>query len=190
MTRITNKEVRQLNLSWHRDLGYFFSTLIVVYCLSGIALNHVNDWNPDFILDKKEVHLKNTYKVSDIGKEQLLELGKLVGETDYNMYDFPTPDQLKIYYDDASLHLHLATNTGVYERVSRRPVFYQSNVLHRNSLVGWKWVSDIFAFLLIAITITGIFIAKGKHGISRRGKWLIAAGFLPIVVAILIQTCS
>jgi hypothetical protein len=187
MTGITKKEVRQMNLAWHRDLGYFFSTLILVYCLSGIALNHVNDWNPDFILDKKDVQLPQSYTTAQIDKEKVKELSLLVGEPDYKMFDFPTSDQVKIYYEDASLHLHLATNSGVYERVSKRPVFYQSNVLHRNSLKGWKWMSDIFAGLLILITVTGIFIAKGKYGLSRRGKWLIAAGFLPILAAVLIQ---
>ncbi|HCS19962.1 MAG TPA: hypothetical protein DIW47_05270 [Bacteroidetes bacterium] len=188
MIPLTKKEVRQLNLSWHRDLGYFFSTLIVVYCLSGIALNHVNDWNPDFVLDKKEIQVPQNYRVAEIDKEKVKELSLLVGEEGYKMFDFPTSDQVKIYYEDASLHVNLANKSGVYERVSKRPLFYQSNVLHRNNLKGWKWASDIFAFLLIAITVTGIFIAKGKYGISRRGKWLMLAGFLPILVAILIQS--
>lgn len=190
MTGITKKEVRQMNLAWHRDLGYFFSTLILVYCLSGIALNHVNDWNPDFILDKKDIQLNQSYKTSEIDKEEVTALSKLVGEEEYKMFDFPTSDQVKIYYEDASLHVYLDKKSAVYERVSKRPVFYQSNVLHRNSLKGWKWASDIFAGLLILITLTGIFIAKGRHGISRRGKWLIAAGFLPILAAVLIQAFS
>lgn len=190
MAESKKKVIRKMNLSWHRDLGYFFSTMILVYCLSGIALNHLNDWNPDFVLDKKNIQLSHSYAASEIDKDKVRELSELVGEQNYKMFDFPTSDQVKIYYEDASLHLHLTNGNGVYERVSKRPVFYQSNVLHRNSLKGWKWASDIFAGLLILITITGIFIAKGKHGISRRGKWLIAAGFVPILAAMLIQAFS
>ena len=61
------------------------------------------------------------------------------------MYDFPTSDQVKIYYDNASLHLNLLTGQGIYEKVSRRPVIYQANTLHLNRLQGWKWVADVFA---------------------------------------------
>jgi len=181
------KKIRRLNLATHRDLGYFFSSLILVYCISGIALNHVDDWNPDFILDKKTIKLDKTYLPSEINNESINHLGSLVGEKRYKVYDLPTPDQVKIYYEDASMHVYMNEGRAVYEQVSKRPVFYQVNVLHRNSLQGWKWASDIFAFLLIVINITGLFILKGKHGIAGRGKWLIAGGMLPPIVAIIIQ---
>ncbi len=187
MFKWNKKKIRKLNLATHRDLGYFFSSLILVYCISGIALNHVDDWNPDFILNKKTIKLERTFTADEINDNQVIEFGKLVGEENHKVFDFPTPDQVKIYYKDASLHVYLAKKEAVYEQVSKRPVFYQSNVLHRNSLKGWKWASDIFAFLLIVINITGLFILKGKHGITGRGKWLIAAGTIPPIVAIIIQ---
>jgi hypothetical protein len=82
--------------------------------------------------------------------------------------------------------MDLATREGVYEKITRRPVFYHSNLLHRNSVRGWKWASDVFAVLLITISLTGIFILKGRNGISGRGKWFIASGaVVPIVVLIL-----
>lgn len=184
----TKKKLRRLNLETHRDFGYFFSSLIVVYCISGIALNHVDDWNPDFIITKDSITISHTFTRSDIHEKEINEFGKLVGEEKYKVFDFPTSDQVKIYYNNASLHINLDTRKGIYERVSKRPVFYQTNVIHRNSLKGWKWASDIFALMLLLITVTGLFILKGKHGITGRGKWLIAAGFIPPVVAIIIQS--
>ncbi len=181
------KKIRRLNIATHRDLGYFFSSLIIVYCISGIALNHVDDWNPDFILTKDTVRLETRFAAEAIGEAQISAFGKLIGEEDYKVYDFPTSDQVKIYYDDASLHVYLSQHLAIHERVAKRPLFYQTNVLHRNSLQGWRWASDIFALLLIVITITGLFILKGKHGISGRGKWLIAGGVLPPVIAVVIQ---
>ncbi|QQS29717.1 MAG: PepSY-associated TM helix domain-containing protein [Sphingobacteriales bacterium] len=182
------KRIRRLNIATHRDLGYFFSTLILIYCISGIALNHVDDWNPDFILTKKNIELDKSYTKEEINQEVINRFGKLVGETNYKVFDFPTQDQVKIYYRDASLHIYLSQNNAIYEQVSKRPLIYQSNVLHRNSLKGWKWASDIFAVLLIVINITGLFILKGKYGISGRGKWLIAAGFIPPFIALIIQS--
>jgi hypothetical protein len=59
--------------------------------------------------------------------------------------------------------------------------------LHRNSIKGWKWASDVFAVMLILISITGLFILKGKKGLTGRGKWLIAAGALPPLIVLLLN---
>lgn len=185
MSRRRWHRLRRLNRATHRDLGYFFSTLITIYCLSGIALNHVDDWNPDFIIEKRSVTLKGPRPVS-IHSAFIDSLGRLVGERQYKVYDIPSADKVKVYYDNASLLMDLATREGVYEKITRRPVFYHSNLLHRNSVRGWKWASDVFAVLLITISLTGIFILKGRHGISGRGKWFMASGAaVPIAVLIL-----
>lgn len=181
------KKIRRLNIATHRDLGYFFSTLIIIYCISGIALNHVNEWNPDFIIEKKIIQVNSDHKGGPITNEQIQEYGLLVGEARYKVYDTPTPDRVKIYYDNASLLIDFSQGTGVYEKVSRRPVFYQSNLLHRNSIRGWKWASDVLAAMLITISVTGLFILRGKKGISGRGKWLIAAGALPPLLTLIIN---
>lgn len=182
------KKVRKFNLATHRDLGYFFSSLIIIYCLSGIALNHVDDWNPDFIITKKNIKVEGNYAAKELKPADVLVLSKQVDETKYKVYDCPTNDQVKIYYDNASLHINFKTHEGVYEKVSRRPLFYQANVLHKNSLKGWRWASDVFAFMLITISTTGIFILKGKHGLGGRGKWLILAGFIPPLIALIIHS--
>lgn len=187
MPFFSKKKIRKYTLVLHRDLGYFFSSLIIVYALSGIALNHADDWNPDFIIHKDTIKLKKAYLKSEINESKIIEFGKLVGEKEYKVFDFPTPNQVKIYYEDASFHIKLDMKIAEYERVYKRPLFYQANVLHRNSLKGWRWASDIFAFCLIIITITGLFVIKGKKGISGRGKWLILLGFMPPVIGIILQ---
>lgn len=182
------KKIRKLNIEWHRDLGYLFSGLIIVYCLSGIALNHIDDWNPDFVLKRTTVAVPKGIERSDITSDKALELSKMVGENRYKVFDFPTDNHVKIYFDNASLHIDFIKSTGVYEQITKRPFFYQTNVLHRNSLEGWRWYSDFFAVILIVITVTGLFIVKGKHSLSQRGKWLVLAGIIPPVVAVIIQS--
>lgn len=178
---------RKLNAALHRDLGYLCTALVMAYCLSGLALNHIDDWNPDFIITRVPVRLDRAYSPAEINDEVVAGFGALVGESRYIVYDAPTENQVKIYYDNATLHLRLADGEGVYEKVSRRPIFYHSNVLHRNSVAGWKWVSDVLAILLILINVTGLLILRGKYGISGRGKWLIAVGMVPPMVAILLH---
>ena len=180
------KKLRRWNVAWHRDLGYFFSSLIIIYCISGLALNHVNDWDPDFIIHKQEIKLTSTYSRSQVTPAVISSMSQQAGEPDYKVYDFPTDNQVKIYYDNATLHVNLESGIGKYERVVKRHVFYESNVLHRNSLTGWKWVSDIFAIMLIIISVTGLFILKGKYGFKRRGVWIVSAGLLLPIAAVLI----
>lgn len=181
------KKLRRLNIATHRDLGYFFSSLIIIYCLSGIALNHINDWNPDFIIEKETIVLNKQYSVSDLNDQLVVYFGSLVGEEKFKVYDLPTHDRIKIYYDNASLMIDFSTGSGVYEKVARRPMFYHSNVLHRNSVHGWKWASDVFALMLILISVTGLFVLKGKKGLWGRGKWWMAAGALPPLLVLILN---
>lgn len=170
----------------HRDIGYTCASLILAYCLSGVAVNHISDWNPDFVISKQTVSFPHRYTKEAITKEQIAQFGQLVQEDAYKVYDFPTSDQVKIYYDNASLHLNLATGEGTYEKVSRRPLLYHVNALHLNRLKGWKWASDIFALTLILLSVTGLFVLRGKYGLAKRGGWLVLAGLIPPVLALLI----
>ncbi|MEW5799444.1 MAG: PepSY-associated TM helix domain-containing protein [Bacteroidota bacterium] len=178
--------LRRLNIVLHRDIGYFFSGLIIIYCISGLALNHIDDWNPDFVIHKSAVEIPKSYPKEEITEERIAEFNAIVGEADYKVLDFPTSTHVKIYYDNATLLIDLASKTGMYEKVERRPLVYESNVLHRNSIKGWKWASDLFAVMLIFISISGWFMLKGKNGIIGRGKWFIAAGMVPPVLAIVL----
>ena len=46
---------RRWNRVLHRDLGYFFFGITLIYSISGIALNHIADWNPSYVITTKEV---------------------------------------------------------------------------------------------------------------------------------------
>jgi len=177
LPRSIAKKIKQANIATHRDLGYFFSSMIIMYCISGLALNHINEWNPDFIIEKKMIRVKDSYNAHTLSKEKIEEYAALVGETKFKLFDFPTTNQVKIYFENASLHINFSTREGVYEKITRRPIFYHVNFLHRNSNKSWRWVADVFAVMLIVVNVTGLFLLKGKNGVLGRGKWLIAAGF-------------
>lgn len=183
---IDQEVLARLNVAVHRDIGYACASLILAYCLSGIAVNHIGDWNPDFFITKQTVSLPHPLAKEDITPERIVEFGRLVDEDAYKIYDFPTADQVKIYYDNASLHLHFTTGHGFYEKVSRRPVLYHVNALHLNRLKGWKWVSDLFALVLMVLSLTGLFVLRGKYGLARRGRWLVLGGLLPPIIALFV----
>ncbi|WP_167375044.1 PepSY-associated TM helix domain-containing protein [Prosthecochloris sp. GSB1] len=187
MTKKNRDALRRLNNLLHRDLGYFFAALIIAYSLSGIALNHVDEWNPDFIIRKTTLDFKRTYDRRTITEEDIAALSSKAGERSFRLYDFPSERQVKIYYRDATLLVDLEKGAGEYEKISRRPLFYQVNVLHRNSVEWWKWASDLFAATLIIITLTGMFMLRGRNGFSGRGKWLVTAGLIPPLIAVFLQ---
>ncbi|MBV7440186.1 PepSY-associated TM helix domain-containing protein [Weeksellaceae bacterium TAE3-ERU29] len=189
-TKKRNKKLKKLNRDYHRDLGYFFSGLIIIYCLSGLAFNHMDDWDPDFILNKEDIKVEKKLSKKHFTETDAEYLSELCGEDSYKLYDFPTNNQVKIYFKNASFHVNLDKGEGVYESIQRRPIFYESNILHRNNVKGWRWVSDIFAVGLIIVTITGLFIASGKYSFKRRGKIYFLAGFLPPLIAIIIYYLS
>ena len=48
---------RKLLRALHRDVGYIAVGLTLVYALSGLALNHIQDWDPNFRQIKVEHRL-------------------------------------------------------------------------------------------------------------------------------------
>ena len=40
--------LRKLSHALHRDIGYLCIGLTLIYALSGIAVNHIRDWNPSY----------------------------------------------------------------------------------------------------------------------------------------------
>jgi hypothetical protein len=43
---------RKFNIIIHRDLGYLCFGLTIIYAISGVAVNHIQDWNPTYVLEK------------------------------------------------------------------------------------------------------------------------------------------
>jgi hypothetical protein len=42
---------RKWNRAIHRDLGYLCFGLTLIYTISGIAMNHIQDWNPNYKIE-------------------------------------------------------------------------------------------------------------------------------------------
>jgi hypothetical protein len=169
----------------HRDLGYFFFGMTVIYSLSGIALNHINDWNPSYIVTQEKVRWQSSNSESQVSKQDVLEfLRAQQEENNYKNHYHPGEDRLKIFLKNGSIELDLKTGAGIMEKIKRRPLFYEINFLHYNPKGLWTWFSDAFCVGLILVAISGLFILRGKTGIKGRGALfggiglVISLGFL------------
>ena len=150
----------------HRDLSFIFAGIIIVYAVSGIALNHKRDFNSDYRISRSEIMLKG-----DFPKEETLALLEQVGEENAYMKHYYFGDQqMKVFLKGgSSLEVDMNTGKALYESVKKRPILSAFNRLHYNPMRWWTWFSDVFAVSLIIITITGLFMNKGNKGIIGRG---------------------
>ncbi len=175
---------RKINRVLHRDFGYFFAATSIIYALSGIALNHLNDWNPNYVITTRDFQVSSIPDRSAVDKSFVLDLlDKYDNRNNYKKHYFPSNDILKVFLKGGSVYLNLTTGKCLIEKIRKRHVFYEVNYLHYNPGVWWTWFSDIYAGALALLAITGLFILRGKNGITGRGLWLTVAGVIfPLIL--------
>ena len=158
--------------------------MTIIYALSGLALNHLRDWNPNYIVTHERIHWHPEGEVTADAVQQLLQQHDLADQ--YKTHYFPNPDRLKIFLKSGSVDIDLNTGNGYIEHLRKRPLFFQVNFLHYNPRTLWTWFSDLFCVALLLIAVTGLFIIRGKNGITGRGAILTGIGIIIPAVFLLI----
>lgn len=169
---------RRLSIVLHRDVGYLAVALTIAYGISGIAVNHIADWNPNYRITKRfttiaPFALDTAPAMVDSAMARLA-----LAEAPRSSYQ-PDPQTLQLFYGEQVYHVDLPTGKVMIESTVPRPVLHELNQLHLNEPKRvWTYVADLYALSLILLAITGLFVLKGKNGITGRGGWLTAAGAL------------
>ncbi len=176
---------RKWNKAVHRDFGYLFLGMTIIYALSGIAINHMKDWNPNYKITTEEIKISPLHERPD--KAAILTILEQFNEREnYKNHYFPNKGILKVFLDDGTAYINLETGEGLIELTKRRKVFREVNYLHYNPIKYWTWFSDIFCGALIILGISGILIPRGARGITKRGAWLTILGFvIPFIYLII-----
>lgn len=171
-------KLRRAVIAVHRDIGYLVAGLTIAYAISGVAVNHIEDWNPNYVLEQEIVEIGELPEVAAEDAAAIVA-GRLgIAETPKSVVRM-SPGLLKIFFDGRSLTVSLPTGRVVDERSRRRWVFFELNYLHLNHGKGlWTWIADLYALALLVLALTGIFIVPGRKGLGGRGRWLLAAGIL------------
>ena len=179
-------KIRRLVIATHRDVGYFFAGLTVMYAISGVAVNHIDDWNPTYVIrrDVVDVGVLPFGSTAETGAEVLRRMG-IVEEP--RSVARTGPDQFKIFFEQRTLIVALPGGRVIDEHARRRFAFFEVNYLHLNHGKGfWTWFADAYAVGLLVLACTGIFIITGKKGLGGRGRWLLIAGLsIPLVYLVL-----
>jgi len=127
-----------------------------------------------------QFHYFRSFDQNDISKEWILTtLSGLTDDYTYKSHYYPRDQILKVFLKRGSFIIDLESGKALLETIKRRPVFREVNFLHYNKPKKlWTWFSDIYAGGLILLAITGLFMIRGKKGITGRGAWLTSFGII------------
>lgn len=169
---------RKWNNILHRDIGYTVVALTIIYGISGLAINHIADWNPNYRIEKE---LRTVTPIRTTDRDSIIAeaISKLnLAEQPKSTFR-PDPETLQLFYDKKTYSVDLPTGNVLMETTRPRRVLFEMNQLHVNAPKRlWTIIADLFAVALIMMAITGLFMLKGPTGITGRGKWFVAAGVL------------
>ena len=179
---------RYWNMVLHRDVGYLLAALTIIYAISGIAVNHLHHWNPNYEIERVEQRFE-PIPVSDRETMIALAVERLALPAPPREKFRPSPEVLQLFYDGWSVEVLATEGRAVTECPRDRPLLRDFNYLHLNHPKGlWTWVADIYAALLLLLAVTGMFVLKGRKGLTGRGKWFVLAGLaLPVAFLIFLR---
>ena len=117
----------------HRDLGYFFTGVVIIYAISGLAVNHADSWNSSFVESNKAVQLDLPHERAQVTEDHVRAALASIGAADqYESFDFPSSRKIKIYLKEGSVLAKLSDGSGTYETIRPRWFLYYANRLHLN----------------------------------------------------------
>ena len=158
----------------HRDVGYLAIGFTVIYAVSGIALNHIGDWDPDYISSERTIQIAPVPPGSS-DEAAVEHVRAAIG--------FPRPDssivagdEVHLDYENGQKAVAIGSSVTVQQREARF-FFRVAHWLHatRGKAV-WKYISDAYAVLLLYLAVSGLFMIKGRLGLKWRGLVLVTAG--------------
>ena len=172
---MNKKKLRKWLRYIHRDLGYFFVGIILIYGVSGVLLNHkmtaYSTTHHQIVinqgLDKDELASYWKKNHADLSLKNII-----VRSNDY-----------QLFVDGGVGSYQPSSGQLTYETYQRNAIIDFVHRLHYNTVKGWKYMADFFAVSLIFFAVSGLFLSKGKKSIKGRGKWILLAGFLvPVII--------
>lgn len=174
---------RVLLRSLHRDLGYLAVGLTLVYALSGLAVNHIGQWDPNFTDFRRTVELGPLAGpgVDDDAITRAVAARLGIDEKPRDSYR-ASATQLDVTYAHRTVHIDPSTGHVVDEGQEPRFLLRVANWLHLNrGKKAWTYAADAYAAALLFLSVSGLFMIKGRKGVVGRGAFFVLAGVaLPV----------
>lgn len=183
--RLRIERLRPWLRALHRDIGYSLVGLTLVYAVSGLAVNHIADWDPNFHDAERTHHLALPLPTEDsqLASAVLRQLHLTATDPEVTRVD---DHQVEIIVGRTTLQVD-PTRGEVLERTHEpRALLRVANWLHLNrGKPAWKRFADAYALLLIFLALSGIFMLPGRRGLLGRGAVFVALGVaVPVVYVV------
>lgn len=167
---------RPLLRALHRDVGYFVVGLTFIYAVSGLAVNHVGDWEPNFKEVRRNHRLSQPLPTETQALSERL-LAELPVEGPVREVYRVDERIVEVSLDRSTLRVD--THTGEVLQEGREPRFLLriANWLHLNrGKKAWTYIADAYAMTLLVLSTTGLWMFSGRKGIWGRAGLIAAAG--------------
>jgi uncharacterized protein len=160
----------------HRDFGYTSVGLTLIYALSGLAVNHIGDWDPSF------VNYTTTHELGSVAAQSDEAIAKLAASrlglrgNPRDIYR-ASETELDLTYERRTLHVN--PQTGHIDEEGQKPRFFLrvANWLHLNrGKRAWRYMADAYAVVLLFLATGGLFMIGGKKGLAGRGAVFVLLG--------------
>lgn len=170
----------------HRDAGYLAVGLTLVYAASGLAVNHISDWDPNFQSYRTVRQLQGSLPAEPqaAAAAALGQLGIPGAPTEVHRW---APDQLEVVAGRRRLMINPESGRVIEEGQKPRFLLRFANWLHLNrGKKSWTVVADLYAAGLLFLACSGMLMLPGKNGMRGRGGVLVALGVaIPVLYVVL-----
>ncbi|MBU8871624.1 MAG: hypothetical protein KOO60_12230 [Gemmatimonadales bacterium] len=182
------KKFRKVCRWLHREAGFLAVGLTLVYAISGIAINHAHHWDANYSRTEEVLQIEPVGILPTAEAEPLV-LDRLGITIPVKGIWRDSETLLQIFLDGVQYDVNLESGRVIRQGFAKRPLLYDVNFMHLNSGKKiWTVIADTYAGILILLALTGIFLVKGRKGLSGRGGVTMALGVvLPVVYAVLIR---
>lgn len=180
MKWLNKKNIRKWLRLLHRDLGYFLVGITIVYGISGFILNHKNTgqdpafktisvqekWSHSLTIDQLQEKFTTQYEEISLNKV-------IPEETGY-----------QLFLKGGVGNYNALTGELWFEVYKKKPIIFFFNKLHYNQKKHWTTPADFFAFGMIFLALSGLFMVRGPKGFKGRGKWFALGGIVLVILYI------
>jgi|JI10StandDraft_1071094.scaffolds.fasta_scaffold02828_6 hypothetical protein len=159
----------------HRDVGYLAVGLTLVYAISGLAINHIKDWDPNYTTYERE---RTIAPISaDVPDDVAIATARAALKVGTPRSTYRAGDEIYLEYDYKKLVVYGDSGRVVEQGRHPRFLLRVANWLHYNrGKQAWTYIADGYAVLLLYLAVSGLFMIKGKNGLRWRGAILLLAG--------------
>jgi len=190
------KSLSNISRSLHRDLGYFFIGITLIYAITGFILSARSlGW---FKYDYNfQTNISKSISIEDF-KEKLIGEAKS-GKLDY-IYKFGSKDVVQryikrltftkeendtLYFDYKYMHVIYNQNSGDTNiEYKSYPSFLQMFIVSHLSTnnKAWYYLAMVYSVVLAFFALSAMVMVKGKYGFKKRGLSLMLAGIFTVIV--------